>query len=173
MWIKLQILRNSSHSSYTILSTSVHYFSIQYNWLKTYHRKQKEALGKGDTQSKQLLLEHFVHLIYWSSGSNGKGTSTGEMKTRSPVEGRKASLPACHTCSIDLFVQQALKKWEEAMKDKKCTDDLICVSSVEQEEPNFNYLNDVFLQENPTGRHFSVIYPLISSTVLFTLCIHV
>lgn len=59
------------------------------------------------------------------------------------------------------------------MKDKKCTDDLIRVSSVEQEEPNFNYLNDGFLQENPAGRHFSVIYPLISSTVLFTLCIHV
>lgn len=59
------------------------------------------------------------------------------------------------------------------MRDDKGTDDLICVSSVEQEEPNFNYLNDDFLQENTARRHFSVIYPLISSTVLFTLCFHV
>lgn len=55
------------------------------------------------------------------------------------------------------------------MRDDKDTDDLICVSSVEQEEQNFSYLNDDFLQENTARRHFSVIYPLISSTVLVTL----
>lgn len=55
------------------------------------------------------------------------------------------------------------------MTDDKDTDDLICVSSVEQEEQNFNYLNDDFFQEDTAKRHFSVIYPLISSTVLVTL----
>ena len=59
------------------------------------------------------------------------------------------------------------------MRNEKLTDDLICVSFIEQEEPNLNDLNDDFLQENAAKRHFSVIYPLISSTVLFTLCIHV
>jgi len=59
------------------------------------------------------------------------------------------------------------------MRNEESTDDLVCVSSAEQEEPNFNYLNDEFLQENTARRHFSVIYPLISPTVLFTLCFHV
>lgn len=59
------------------------------------------------------------------------------------------------------------------MRDDKSTDDLICISSVEQEETNFSYLNDDFLWENTAMRHFNVIYALISSTVFSTLCFHV
>lgn len=56
------------------------------------------------------------------------------------------------------------------MRHDKGTDDLMCVASVEQEEPHFNYLNDFFFfQENTARRHFSVIYPLISSAGLFTV----
>lgn len=54
------------------------------------------------------------------------------------------------------------------MRDVKGTDDLIYVSSVEQEEPNFKYLNNVFLQEN-TAR--SVEKGNTAISVLFTSCL--